>query len=250
MKAMTCLQCGAIIKKISRRDEFAHCAYCDAKILIEENKDRIIEINDKNAPEKPLSGWEQYRENRRKVEERARQYDYLDNYSEEPASRNYPIVGMFVIVGIAGISTLILAVNSDSCRSSRPANVKEKFALKTEVSPKPEYPTVKPVPPVKYEVKAQWSGDYDIEHFETPEIDQSKLPTSDPKELKKTVFKNRAVQVKITIDASGEVTSAEAISGHPILAEAAVNAAKKSLFNSRSKSATRVLTYYFRLVEN
>jgi outer membrane biosynthesis protein TonB len=58
------------------------------------------------------------------------------------------------------------------------------------------------------------------------------------------------VQVRITIGTDGDVTKAEAISGHPILAEAAVEAAKKSLFNSRSKPTTRVMTYYFRLLDN
>lgn len=47
MKAITCPQCGALVKKISLRDKFVPCDYCGAKILFEENKERIIEIPDK-----------------------------------------------------------------------------------------------------------------------------------------------------------------------------------------------------------
>ena len=241
MKAMTCPQCGAVIKSISRRDEFAPCDYCGAKILIEENKDRIIEISDKTIAE-----------NRRKLDEKARQYDNLDTDSKEP-SKHFPAIGALLIIGIAGILTLLFAMNSNSCQSRSP-NVKEQTPLKTPLKtvtvPQIRFPTPTTAPQINYEVKAQWSGNNDIEHFENPQIDTSKLPTSDPEELKKTVFKNRSVQVKITINTAGEVTSAEAISGHPILSKAAVEAAKKSLFNSRSKPTTRVLTYYFRLTDS
>ncbi len=237
MKAMTCPQCGAVIKSISRRDEFALCDFCGAKILIEEITDRRIEISDKAIAE-----------NRPKLDEKARRYDQFDNYPEEN-SKHFPAIGVILIIGIAGILTLVFAINSKSCQS-RPSNVKEQTPLKGVNAPQFKFPTPTTTPQINYEVKAQWSGNNDIEHFESPQIDMSKLSTSDPKELKKTVFKNRAVQVKITINTAGEVTSGEAISGHPILTEAAVEAAKKSLFNSRSKPTTRVLTYYFRLIDS
>lgn len=152
-----------------------------------------------------------------------------------------------MIVALAGILTVVFALNSQSCLSRSADMKKESPAPKTIVSPGVEFPTFTPLPSINYEVKAQWSGNNDIEHFENPQIDLSKLQTSDTETLKKTVFKNRKVEVKITIGANGEVTFAKSLSGHPILSEAAVNAAKKSLFNSRSKPTTRVLTYYFRL---
>ncbi len=244
MKAMTCPQCGALIKKISLKDEFADCDYCEAKILLEENKDRIVEIPDK----KRLSPWEKYRENVRRVEERAKQYDSDYSYPEEPKAGSSWVgaVVIFTVIGLIVIGGFIAVLTS---MTSRPINLTQKTQpSRTVFSPTIQSPTPTPYPQINYEVKAQWSGNNDMEHFENPQIDSSKLPTADHNELKKTVFKNRGVQVKITINTEGEVTIAEAISGHPILKEAATNAAKKTLFNSRPKPTTRILTYYFRLI--
>lgn len=246
MKAMTCPQCGALIKRISLKDKFAVCDYCEVRILLEENRDRIVEIPDKPA-EKQRSPWEEYRENYRKVNERAQQFDspYLNPTPPDTSFVAPLIIGIIVLV--AGI--IIFAVLKDT--NSRSANTSQKAALKTTPFPTVQnYPTPTPVPQINYQVKVQWSGANDMEQFENPQIDASKLPTTDEKELKKTVFKDRAVQVRVIIGTDGEVTSAEAVSGHPILAEAAVEAAKKTLFNSRPKPTTRVLTYYFRLLSD
>ena len=245
MKAMTCPQCGALIKKISLKDEFADCDYCEAKILVAENKDKIVEIN-----EKKLTAWEQYRENRRKIDERTKQNNWDVDYLEETES-NTPRVFGYVIFGIIALIVIgsFFAITKNMF-STPPSNVKEKVPLKTVTLPTVFHlPTPTALPQINYDAKVQWEGADDMEHFENPQIDNSKLTTADIKELKKTVFKNRAVQVKITIAESGEVSSAEAISGHPILKEAAVNSAKKSLFNPRSKPTTRILTYYFRLTD-
>ena len=247
MKAITCPQCGALVKTISPKDKFALCDYCEAKILVPENRDRIVELPD----EEKLTPWEQHQENYRKVRERAARYD-APYTNPLPEDRSY--VMPLVLGGIALFLIVAFAVSSDRC-GSRPDEVKGNSQPATKVSLKPQawttpkqpWTTPRPQPKINYEVKVQWSGANDMEHFENPQIDQSKLPSTDENELKKTVFKNRAVQVRIKIDTSGEVSSAEAVSGHPILSEAAVNAARKTLFNSRSKPATRVLTYYFRL---
>jgi hypothetical protein len=245
MKAMTCPQCGALIKRISLKDKFAVCDYCEVRILLEENRDRIVEMPDKPA-EKQLSPWEEYRANYEKVNARVRQLD--SPHLQPPPDTSFVgplIVG--VIVLIAGIIIFAGLKNS----KSPSAGTQPKAALKTTPFPTVvNYPTSTPAPQVNYQVKVQWSGANDMEQFENPQIDVSKLPTTDEKELKKTIFKNRAVQVKITIGTDGEVTSAEAVSGHPILAEAAVAAARKTLFNSRSKPTTRTLTYYFRLLSD
>lgn len=243
MKAMTCPQCGALIKKISLKEEFADCNYCEAKILLSENKDKIVEIS-----EKKLTPIEQYRENKQKVEERVEQYNAAHGYLEE--SKKPSFVGTMIIFAVMGLIVLgIFGAIAASLFSSRPANLIEKTQpSKTIASPTAQYPKSTPVPRINYQVKVQWDGANDMEHFENPQIENEKLPTFDEAELKKTVFKNRGVQVKVTIDTTGEVTSATGISGHPVLMEAAVAAAKKSLFNSRSKPTTRILTYYFRLI--
>ncbi len=243
MKAMTCPQCGALIKKISLKEEFAVCDYCEAKILLSENKDKIVEIS-----EKKLSAWEQYRENHRKIKERVRQYNepYMNPQEPDLSSSWFVTVIVFGCIFFIVIGGFIAIIASFS---SRPTNLIEKTQpSKTVASPTISYPSPTPVPRINYQVKVQWEGANDMEHFENPQIENEKLPIFDETELKNTVFKNRGVQVKVTIDTTGEVTSATGISGHPVLMEAAVAAAKKSLFNSRSKPTTRLLTYYFRLI--
>lgn len=243
MKAIACPQCGALLKTILLKDKFAFCDYCEAKILLPNSQFGKIEIPAKNDA-KQLTPWEQHQENYRKVQERVNQYD-APNLSPLPEDRS-PVMVLFLGFSLV-IIFVVIAVNSDSCLS-RPLAVKEKTPPKITTSRTIERPPATPLPKINYEVKVQWSGNNDMEHFENPQIDSSKLPTFDEKELKKTVFKNRGVQVKITIDTNGEVSSAEAISGHPILKEAAVEAARKTLFNSRTKPTSRILTYYFRLI--
>lgn len=244
---MTCPQCGALIKKISLKDKFAECEYCEARILLEENRDRIVEIPDKpDVP--PPTPWEQYQENYRKVNERAQQFNspYLNPMPPDRSAAAPVIVGLIVLV-----AAIIVFAAVKGSKQPPSTNTAKLTTLKTTPFPTVQsYPTSTPAPQIRYQVKVQWSGANDMEQFENPELDVDKLPTTNEAELKKTVFKNRAVQVKITIGTDGEVTSAEAISGHPILAEAAVAAAKKTLFNSRQKPTTRVLTYYFRLLSD
>ncbi|CAN5509910.1 hypothetical protein BH10ACI1_BH10ACI1_03710 [soil metagenome] len=244
MKAITCSQCGALIKKISLRDKFACCDFCGAKILIQENKESIVEISDKKE-EKTLSPWEQYRENHKKIQERANQFNY--QIDDEPQTKNLSFLGPIIIILIAVIPIIFIAINARN-HSTPKEPEKKPFVVNSNIRI-PRFPTPTPYPQINYEVKAEWSGSDDLEHLENPQIDMSKLPTTNYAELKKTVFKNRVVRVRVTIETTGEVSTAEIISGHPILAEATVNAAKKNLFNSRSKPTTRVLTYYFRLIE-
>ena len=238
---MACPRCGALIKKISLKEEFADCDYCEAKILLSENKDKIVEISDKK-----LTPWDQYRENHRKIDERTKQNNWDVEETNAGTSR---IFGFFIFGVIALIVVSVFVAIAGSMFSSRPKNLIEKTEpSKTVSAPIVQYPKPTPAPHINYQVQIQFKGANDMEHFENPQIENAKLPTFDEAELKKTVFKNRGVQVKVTIDTTGEVTSAEGISGHPILKESAVAAAKKSLFNPRSKPTTRVLTYYFRLI--
>jgi DNA-directed RNA polymerase subunit RPC12/RpoP len=154
MKAITCSQCGALIKRISLRDKFALCDYCVAKIIFEENKERIVEISDKkeNEDENQLTPSEQYRENYRKINERTKQYDAPYTYPQEPENKNNPILGMLFLFFIIGGVIIAVALNFDSCLS-RPLDTKEKTPLKTYTTPTIEYPTSTPVPRINYEVK-------------------------------------------------------------------------------------------------
>jgi membrane protein involved in colicin uptake len=87
-----------------------------------------------------------------------------------------------------------------------------------------------------------------MEYFDDPDVDISTVSDLTSEEVKKTVFKNRTVKLRVVINPAGEIDTVETISGHPILVEAATRSAKRSIFASRSKPTTRVLTYTFRLL--
>lgn len=244
MKAIACPQCGALIKTVSNKEKFAVCEYCAAKIILPLEPESRVE-----TPKEPeLTPYQQYQDNYRKTRERAAQYDAPYTYPQKDNDKAVlvPLLLIFLVVGIV----VFISANSKSCLSRPLADDDDaKIPFKTANSPKIEYPVSTPEPRINYQVKVQWQGANDMEHFENPQIENSKLPSLDEAELKKTVFKNRAVQVRITIDTNGSVTKVEAISGHPVLKEAAVEAARKTIFNPRQKPTTRVLTYYFHLIE-
>jgi DNA-directed RNA polymerase subunit RPC12/RpoP len=254
MKAITCTQCGALVKRILLRDRFALCDYCGAKILLSENKENMVEVPDKKdgsaeSRESTLTPWQQYLKKR---DENALRYAAMNpapSYKEpNDSSILVPLLVLFLLMG----AIVFLAVSGKSC-FYRPLDSTEKIAAAKSKSNSPE--TSAPVfespryPAINYQVNVKWNGQYDMEHYENPRIDPAKLPTFDKAQLKKTVFANRAVEVKITIDERGEVSQAKAVSGHPMLKEAAENAARKSLFSPREKPTARVLTYYFRLTD-
>ncbi len=240
MKAITCSQCGALIKKISLKEKFAVCDYCGAKILLKENRDKIVEIPDENAGEQQLSPWEQYLDNSEKIAESSKQYDAPSTYPQD--THKSMVFWVICLIPFALVLVATIGINSVSCLV-RPFAEKDKKTLKNT-------PAATIDRQINYQVKIQWNGKYDMEHFETPRIDLSKLPTLDEAELKKTVFNERSVQVRVTIDTTGEVSKAEAISGHPLLQEAAEKGAKKTIFNPRQKPTERTLTYFFLLVSD
>jgi hypothetical protein len=108
----------------------------------------------------------------------------------------------------------------------------------------------KPVPVVNYQPRVSWDGPNDMEHFEEPEVDVSTVSNLTSEEVKKTVFKNRVVKLRVVINTEGEIDTVETISGHPLLVNAATESAKRSIFSSRSKPTTRVLTYTFRVLKD
>lgn len=228
MKAITCTQCGALIEKIALKDKFARCDYCGARILLRENMDKVIDIPDRL--------------------ERVGRDDSPDFIAPGPKSANSLVTGIIVISAVVifaggGLITMV------GILFSQPVKLKDKTAaVKNTDSRKSETPLPTPLPRIVYQARVQWDGKNDMVHFENPQIEIEKLPTFETDELKKTVFRDRGVEVKVTIAATGEVVSAEALSGHPVLMEAAQNAALKTLFSSRQKPVSRVLTYYFRLV--
>jgi hypothetical protein len=249
VKAITCPQCGALIKKISLRDKFAFCDYCTAKILLPEDKGKLVEDSDETgAPQ--MTPYQQYLKTR---EENARKYAAMNPPVYNPTDdddRN--VWKVFLVVTSVILLVIFFGVTGRSCLD-RPFNSTNKTvaASKTPAFTSTPFPLTESTvyPRINYSVDVKWTGSDDMEHYEMPSIDVTKLPTADTKQLKKTVFANRSVQVKVTIDENGEVSEAKAISGHPILKEAAENAARKTLFSNRPKPTNRVLTYVFRLTE-
>lgn len=108
----------------------------------------------------------------------------------------------------------------------------------------------KPAPVVNYQPRITWDGPNDIEHFEDPEVDITSVSHLTSEEVKSTVFKNRIVKLKVVINTEGEIDTVETISGHPLLVDAATASAKRSIFRSRSRPTTRILTYTFRVLKD
>jgi hypothetical protein len=106
----------------------------------------------------------------------------------------------------------------------------------------------KPIPVINYQPRVSWDGPNDMEYFDDPDVDITSVADLTSDEIKKTVFKNRTAKLRVVINTSGEIDTVETISGHPLLVEAATRSAKRSIFSSRSKPTTRVLTYTFRIL--
>ena len=234
MKAITCTQCGAALENVSDTAVIVICEYCGARMMMPKD--------DTRKPDPPPK----------------RVYPKVDqNFATFEAAENEPANPILVVGGIAlallAVPVLIAIFASSGSKNSASKPV----ALSTTPAPwtYPSLPVSSPpvmpdLPVINYQTKVQWTGPNDMEHFDEPEIDLSKAESQDAEQIKKTIFKNRQVTVRVTINTDGEVTDAVALSGHPLLKESCVAAAKASLFSSRSKPTTRVLTYYFRIISD
>src|SRR5688572_29977656 len=116
MKAITCPQCGAIIRKIPDKDLLAVCDYCEAKIILPDNKEKIAANPDEKA-EKKLTPWEEHQENLRQTRERASRYDAPYTYPE-PENKSPIFLLVFGFIGI--MLFIIFAANAKSCLSRPP----------------------------------------------------------------------------------------------------------------------------------
>jgi TonB family protein len=73
-----------------------------------------------------------------------------------------------------------------------------------------------------------------------------RVPPSYP-EIAKRMHITGAVKVEVKIGPDGKVLSATVVSGHPMLKDAAVAAAKQYLFENADETSTQVLTFNFNL---
>lgn len=245
MKAITCSQCGALIKRISLKDKFAHCDYCGAQILIEENKKRIIEIRDEVTPPPPKRTFPKLdkRERDRLFKTLVEQNNDANSYDD--TRKTLTVVLAIFAIGLFTFVPIVLVAIFKAANSVK--NTKKADFVSVEKTPTPKivYPTPKPLPDIKYRSYVQYNTDIDADLLELPVIRLEQLPTTDLKELKKTVFANRKIRVRITIDENGDVSEANALNGHQVLRDSSIEAAKKSLFSSRKRKTTTVLTYIY-----
>lgn len=243
MKAITCSQCGALIKGISSKKEFTDCKYCGAEIPV--LLEKIFEVPDKPAVEQPK--FEQFTEN-----EKANLFRSADDDSnivyETNAWRN--IVGICIGCGVLFMMWLILSeIFMSHTKKTEPPKppvaASTPIPYKTPIIPQIPIDTATPYPDFSYRAYVKHFTDIGVEDVVVPTIEADKLPTMNLVELKKTVFKEKRVRVRIVINPDGEVIEAKALNGHPVLQEFCITAAKKSLFTTRKKNYTTDLTYIF-----
>lgn len=237
MKAITCSQCGALVKEIPVNDKFTFCAYCGAKLRLEEKT--VIELREPKRELKNIVG----KDRERVFENTLRQNNDSQSYNDAKA-----VLTTFFVIGAVALF-IILPFMLKSFFNFKPE--RETFYetnVKTfEQSPTafPIYETIEPPVNISYRAYVQYDSNIGADHVEIPTIELEQLPTNDIKELKKTVFATRRIRVKIKIDENGEVLEAKALNGHQVLQESSVRAAKKSLFSNRRKPATTTLSYIY-----
>ena len=245
MKAITCSQCGALIERIRIDDKFAECAYCHALIPI--IKEKILDIPDPKPAEKKPTPYEEYLRRKRM-------------YASKPAEpEGNPLIGGIIIFGAIGAFVVLLAVVFLNTLFTIPKkNTFDRSGTSGETSRPPvTYPeseaTVTPVPTplpkISYRSYVKYTTSIGVEHIQLPTIEAEQLSTLDIKELKKTVFKEKRIRVRITINPDGEVTDAKALNGHEALRESSVRAARQSLFTTRKRESQTTLTYIYVLEE-
>jgi TonB family protein len=103
-------------------------------------------------------------------------------------------------------------------------------------------PPPPPMPSVPAAGKVVSGGVLDSQAIDKPEPDYPAVA--------KAARASGTVTVAVTVDESGEVISAQAVSGHPLLQQAAVAAAKKAIFkptllSGRPVKMSGILTYHF-----
>lgn len=225
IRAINCTQCGATVQDISIHSTLAECEYCGARILLEKSRPVTKEVHYVTPP---------------------------SFSTDEP--KTWPVGAIVIAVAIAVALSIIiwLLIASSGRDQTEPLHA---FSQPPAPVVAPEWtdtPAIsqKPAPVVNYQPRLSWDGPNDIEYFDDPVVDISSVSHLTTEEIKASVFKNRIVKLRVVIDTQGEIESVETISGHPILVEAATASAKRSVFRSRSKPTTRVLTYTFRVLKD
>ena len=229
MKAITCTQCGARIENVSETSLIINCDYCGARLILDARKAAPV------RPPTPVS---------------APDFEFAN--VERPNATSFAVgFAALFLIPIIIVSFVYLSKPDSPPETAEPSRI--------YATPPTPYPTpfwavstepVKPMPVVNYQPRVSWDGPNDMEHFADPDVDISSVAHLSSEEVKKTVFKDRTVKLRVVINTEGEIDDVQTISGHPLLVDAATQSAKSSIFRSRSKPTTRVLTYTFRVLKD
>lgn len=223
IRAINCTQCGATIQDVSIHSTVIECEYCGARIMLDKSKPITKEVHYIKPPSFP-----------------------------PPAPNSSPVKTLTAVGAAIVISIVVVWMLASGSRREETEPVRAYSVPSPSLVPWNGAALVpdKPLPVVNYQPRVSWDGPNDLEHFEEPQVDISSVSHLTSEEIKKTVFKNRLVKLRVVINTEGEINDVETISGHPILVEAATASAKRSIFRTRSKATTRILTYTFRVLED
>ena len=226
MKAITCTQCGARIENVSESSLIINCEYCGARLILDPRKPEPV------SPPMPAP-------------------DFEFANVERPNATSFAVgIAALFLIPIVIVFFVYLGQSQRKPEQPEPSYV---------YTPPTPYPApawsvstepVKPTPIVNYQPRVSWDGPNDMEHFADPEVDISSVAHLSSDEIKKTVFKDRTVKLRVVINTEGEIDDVTTVSGHPILVQAATQSARSSIFRSRSKPTTRILTYTFRVLKD
>ena len=251
MKAISCPQCGALIKEVSKHQAITECGYCGAKVLMPRGDEYFLEIDESkvNVPNANIkktgtqTTW-------------SSPFSDLQSYSEtfeKKQKSNNPFVAVVVVVCVGFfVFVAIIAGIASKKKAEQTRAFPTPRAYSTPIpfyTPFPVNSTLPEEPEITFDIsyRVSWDSAIDEQHIELPTLKNADFPSSDLKTLKKTVFAQKIIRVKVRIDTNGEVTDAKAVSGHKILQEAAENAARASYFTERKKPVNTVLTYHFQI---
>ena len=227
MKAITCTQCGATIENVSETSLIINCDYCGARLILDPRRPAPV------PPPVPAPSFE------------------FANV-ERPNATSFAVgIAALFLIPIIIVFFVYLGQSQRKPERAEPSYV---YTPPPSPYPAPAWSVstepAKPTPIVNYQPRVSWDGPNDMEHFADPEVDISSVAHLSSDEIKKTVFKDRTVKLRVVINTEGEIDDVTTVSGHPILVQAATQSARSSIFRSRSKPTTRILTYTFRLLKD
>lgn len=265
MKAITCPQCGALIKNVSEHKRMTSCVYCGAHILITRD---VSHFTTEEPKKEDLAN-----ENIKKTETNtvwSSPFSDPNAYNESFEKSQKPIISIAaaLTICITGFFVfIVIVVGVSSKRKVEPVRTlyptPSPFKAPTPpIIPVIVFPTPMPnqdaaseenvsseetSPLFDISYRVSWDSSIPEQHIELPTLKDVDFPADDLKTLQKTVFAQKIIRVKVKINTNGEVTDAKAVSGHQILKDAAENAARASYFAERKKSLNTTLVYHFQI---